>query len=217
MKPLLCFDLDETLIRSNKSHVIAFNKAFVKNDLKKIPVKKLISALQGEMGKVVVKKLYPKLNDKKINEILKDHDNFVINETYKYSKQILSAASTLKKIKKNYNIAILSNCKHKEIFALLKGAGIKKSLFNKIIGKDEVKHGKPYPDEIFKAEKLMHEKADFIIGDSLQDIKAAKKARIKVISVLTGNTPKSQIIKANPDYIIKNIKGLQSLLKEEKE
>jgi pyrophosphatase PpaX len=213
MKPLLCFDMDETIIKSNKAHVIAFNKAFTKHRLKKLPVKRIINALQGETGNIVIKKLYPKLTQEEIKKILEHHNKLIIKETNKYAKQIDNSARVLKKLKKKYRIAILSNCTHKEMLALLKGAGINYKMFNLLIGKDEVKHAKPCPDEIFKAEKLTREKADFMIGDSLQDIKAAKKAKIKIISVLTGNTPKTKIIKAKPDYILNSIKGLPKLLK----
>ena len=142
-----------------------------------------------------------------------DKRAIIMKESYKYAKQIADSAEILKKLKKNYKIAILSNCTHKEIKRLLQGARIDSSCYDKIIGKDEVEHPKPYPDEIFKAEKLLKEKAEYIIGDSLQDIKAGKNAKVKIINVLTGNTPKEKLIKAKPDYIIKSIKYIPKILR----
>jgi len=214
MKPLLCFDLDETLIYSNPCHIKAFNKTFEEFGLKRIEEKKFAKLLQGEIAVIIIKKIYPKLPKEIVQKIVKRRNEIVIKETYKYAKQIDNSAKVLKTLKKNYRIAVLSNCIHKEIFALLKGAKIPHNLVDRVIGKDEVKHTKPYPDEIFKAEKLLHEKAKFMIGDSIFDIKAAKKAKTKVISVLTGNTPKTKIIKAKPDYILRSVKYLPKLLKE---
>ncbi|MEW6063417.1 MAG: HAD family hydrolase [Nanoarchaeota archaeon] len=214
MKPLICFDMDETLIYSDKAHIKAFNKVFVNNGLKKIPEKRLERALTGETTEMIIKKFYPKLNKKLLNKIIKERRNIVIKETSKYARAIPGAISALKKLKKKYRIAIISNCVHREMLALLKGAKIKNKLFDKLIGKDEVKHPKPYPDEIFKAEKLFHENADYLVGDSVWDIKAAKKAKVKIVTVLTGNTPKEKLIKAKPDYIIKSIKELPKILKK---
>ena len=51
MKPLICFDVDETLVHSNNVHVKSFNKAFIKNNLKPINEKRLAKALQGNHQK----------------------------------------------------------------------------------------------------------------------------------------------------------------------
>ena len=205
--------MDETLIHSDKAHIKAFNKVFVENGLKKISEKKLERALTGETTEIIIKKFYPKLNKKLINKMIKERRDIVVKETYKYAKAIPGAINALKQLNKKYRIAIISNCVHKEMLALLKGARINKKLFDKLIGKDEVKHGKPYPDEIFKAEKLFHEKASYLIGDSVWDIKAARRAKVKVITVLTGNTPINRLLKEKPDYIVKNIKYVSKILK----
>ena len=88
---------------------------------------------------------------------------------------------------------------------LLKGANINPKLFNLIIGDDDVKHAKPAPDEILKAEKLMHVKGACIIGDTIFDIKAGKIAKATTIAVLTGIHKKEKLKKYNPDYLLKDI------------
>lgn len=211
-KPLICFDLDETLIRSNKVHILAFNKSFKMNGLKQVPYKKIESELIGKRSEEILNDLYPGLPKKKFKKILRDRTNFVIKETYKYTKQIDNASLILKKLREKYEIGLLSNCRHKEIDALLKGAKIDKKLFDIIIGKDEVKRSKPYPDEIFKAEHLLRRKAVYIIGDSIYDIRAGKKAKVKTIAVLTGNDKLNNIKKEKPYKIIKSIKYLVNIL-----
>ena len=51
-----------------------------------------------------------------------------------------------------------------------------------------------------------------MVGDSLQDINAARSAKVKIITVLTGNTPKERLINAKPDYIVNSIKDVQKIL-----
>ena len=50
---------------------------------------------------------------------------------------------------------MISNSSHEEIKALLKGAGINIK-FDAIVGGDEVKNGKPAPDELFFVEKMLN-------------------------------------------------------------
>ena len=212
MKPLICFDLDETLIHSDKVHITAFNKAFKKNNFKTFPYKIIESELNGKTADKILNNLYPNLEDKKRKQILKNRTNFVTKETYKYTKQIENSSNILKNLKRDYEIGLLSNCQHKEINVLLKGAKIDKKLFDIIIGKDDVKKSKPYPDEIFKAEHLLKTKAKYMVGDSIYDIQAGKKAKVKTIAVLTGNDTLKNIKKEKPYKIIKSIKYIKEVL-----
>ena len=212
MKPLICFDLDETLIHSDKVHIIAFNKAFKKNKLKTFHYKVIESELNGKTADKILNDLYPNLEEEKRKQILKDRTNFVIKGTYKYARQIGNSSKILKELKKDYTIGLLSKCQHKEIYILLKGAKIDKKLFNIIIGKDDVKKSKPSPDEIFKAEHLLNIKASYMVGDSIYDIQAGKKAKVKTIVVLTGNNNIKNLKKQKPYKIIKSIKYIKEAM-----
>ncbi|MCD4760244.1 HAD-IA family hydrolase [archaeon] len=119
----------------------------------------------------------------------------------------------LKQLSKKYTLCLLSNNSHEKIEMILKQTKINKKLFRLIIGNDEVKHPKPFPDEIYKAEKKLNKKVKFMVGDSLQDIKTAKAAKVKSIILLTA--PKSiwKDLK-EADFIIKDIKEIPNIIKE---
>jgi HAD superfamily hydrolase (TIGR01549 family) len=211
MKKLICFDLDNTLVYSDKAHVLAYNYALKNLNLK--PKKpEFLASLFGMPHQRIVEIIAPNSNYEEIKKLMKLHDNILIKKTYKYAKQIPDTYEILKLLKKDYDLALLSNCSKKNALALLKGARIVKNIFKIIIGYDDVKHSKPYPDEIFKAEKLDHHKAGFIVGDSVYDIIAGKKAHVKTIAVLTGNYSKILLKKQNPDYIINSLRELPKLL-----
>lgn len=211
-KKLICFDMDNTLIDADKLHVTAFNKAFKKNNLK-APNPKKLKKLFGKLGILIVKDLFPKLRHKEILKVLEDHDNFVYKETKKYAKPFKGVKKTLKKLKEEYKLGVISNCKHKEILEILKAAGLEKKLFDVIIGNDDVKHGKPWPDEILKAEKLTHVRAAFMVGDTIYDIMAGKKAKVKTIAVLTGNHSRKMLKKYKPDYTLKGIHEIPKVIR----
>jgi len=202
--------MDNTLIHSDRAHAEAYNRSLIKIGYERIPLK-LIAALFGRPKREVCAILSGSKNEKKIQEILKWHDHYLY-KTAKYTRKIRGVISTIRRLKKRYNIVILSNCSHAHIELLLKSAKIKKEYFNLIIGYDDVKHSKPWPDEIIMAEKLMHHKAEYIIGDSIYDIRAGKKAHIKTIGVLTGNFNRKALRKEKPTMILKSIRNIERYL-----
>ena len=84
--------------------------------------------------------------------------------------------------------------------------------FDILVGSDDVAHQKPMPDEIFKAEKLAHEKASFMVGDTIYDIRAGKKANVKTVAVLTGIHNLSLLWQEKPTMVVKSVKDLPSIL-----
>ncbi|MEM4244893.1 MAG: HAD family hydrolase [Candidatus Nanoarchaeia archaeon] len=211
-KKLICFDMDNTLIDADKLHILAFNKAFKKNNLKPVKATKLKRQF-GKLGILIVKELFPKLTYKQAFKVLMDHDYYVYTETKKYAKPFKGIRQTLKKLKKDYKLGIISNCRHREIVEILNAAKLDKKLFKILIGNDDVEHGKPWPDEILKAEKLGHVKAAYMVGDSIYDMIAGKKAKVKTIAVLTGNYTRKELQKYKPDYILKSVNDIPRVIK----
>lgn len=209
---LICFDLDNTLVDSDRLHIFAFQKTLkdhgfleVKNDT--------IKRLLGITADILIKKIFPELPDKEVKILVKEHNKYAVKYAKRFIKPFPGIKAVLKSLKKNYKLGVVSNASHKEISSILKSAGIDAKLFDVIVGNDEVKHGKPCPDEILKAEKLTHHNADYIVGDSPYDIKAGKKAGCKTVAVLTGDFSRKRLKEERPDYIIKNLKELEEVLK----
>jgi phosphoglycolate phosphatase-like HAD superfamily hydrolase len=72
---------------------------------------------------------------------------------------------------------------------------------------------KPAPDEIIKAEKLLKQKADYMVGDTVYDIIAARKAKVKSIGVTSGLQDYNKLKTENPHKILKSVKDLPKFLK----
>ncbi|MDD4878000.1 MAG: HAD family hydrolase [Candidatus Nanoarchaeia archaeon] len=211
---LLCFDMDNTLLRSNKVHIEAFNLAFVKFGLKKVKAEKLVEHF-GKVGILVVMSVYPFLQEKEALKILHEHNRLVVNKTAKYARQIPGADNALKKLKKNgFKLALLTNCSHAEIKALLKNAKIDARVFDLFVGSDDVRHGKPWPDEILKAKAVLHAHTVYMVGDSVYDVMTGKRAKVKTISVLTGDFSRRQLLEEKPDYILRSAADVPRLMEK---
>ena len=211
MTEMICFDMDCTLVRSNKLHLKSFNAAFKHN---KLPTKtpKEILPVFSQRSYLIIKAMHPHLSHSQIQKVSKDHIKFTIKMAKGNITRIRGVIGTLKKLKKHYKIAILSNCSHKEIDAITKAAGIDENMFDLIIGANEVKHSKPAPDEMFKAEKLLKIKKGYMVGDSIYDIIAGKKAGLKTIGVTTGNHTKKELLKYKPTKVFKSVIELPKYL-----
>jgi len=208
MKKLILFDLDGTLVNSDRAHLVAFKKAFEKNGLK-VEDKKVLE-LFGMLRRKIVKKLF-KLNDKKVLEVVKDQDDFVVKETNSYSKVLKGVNKSLKVLKKKYILGIVSNSSKREILALVRGSGLDKELFSVVVGSDGLR-GKPYADGIKKAEKILNKKCEYFIGDTTYDIIAGKRGKCETIGVLSGNHSKKQLESVKPDFIVKDVSRLVRIL-----
>ncbi len=211
---LICFDLDNTLVDSDRLHIFAFQNAFKNFGLPKVSGH-VITELLGLTGDILVKTIFPHLSDEKVREVVEEHNKYSVKYAKKLIRPFPDVKDTLKELKKDYGLGVGSNCAHKEILAILKAAKISAELFEVVVGNDEVRHGKPCPDEILKAEKLTHHNADCMVGDSPYDIMAGKRAKCKTVAVLTGDYSRKRLKEENPDYIIKNLEELPEVLKNE--
>lgn len=211
MKKLLCFDLDGTILDSTESYLIALNECFRKNKLGFVSSEEL-KTLYGENVENIIKHFFPDISSRKLESCVLDFED-LIEKHFDKVKVFDGVESTLKKLKLKYKLAIVSNNDKHRIIEMLESSGLGFEHFDIIIGADSVKQKtKPHPDEIFKAEKIANEKAEYIIGDSIYDIRAGKKANIKTIAVLSGYNSIKKLWAENPTIIISNIQELNSIL-----
>ena len=208
---LLCFDMDNTLVKATKAHLDAYKIAFKQLNLPKKTNKEIFPILSLE-SEEFIKKLYPEIPKKDIQIIIKLHNKIFSKKTVKEIKLIPGAKQALILLCPKYKIAILSNATNKHIEETLRYVEINEQLFDLIIGADQIKKHKPNPEGILKAKKILKCKEGYMIGDSIFDIQAGKAAKFKTIAVLTGNDSKEKLKKHKPDYILKSIKDLPKIL-----
>ncbi len=208
---MLCFDLDNTLVHSNNVHLVAFKKVFQKHRLPVPSDEKILSYFSLEAS-VMVKKLFPKISPILLRKLVKEHNDLVVNETVKLVEPIPGTVDALQILKKRYNIAIISNLTHRELYATLDAAGIRRELYDVLIGNDEVERPKPAPDEVLLAERLVGIKRGYMIGDSVYDIRAGRKAGLKTIAVLTGNHSRQELERERPNFVVGSVQELPKFL-----
>ena len=208
---IICFDLDGTLVNTEKWIINALKESYQKHG-KKFPPRKKLFKYWGRTATYFIHKISPELTKKEVMDIRNDF--YTLREkTKSMIKPFPNSKKVLRNLSKKYTLVIVSNNPHKRVLDILKTTKIDKKLFKMIIGDDEVKRAKPFPDEIHKAEKKFKKQVKFMVGDTIQDIKTAKAAKVKSIIIKNGPKETWKDLK-KADFIIKDIKELPKLLKE---
>jgi HAD superfamily hydrolase (TIGR01549 family) len=127
--------------------------------------------------------------------------------------------------------------KAKDFLSAIKGKGVKTGLvsnvgkkalekalqktnilqfFDVIISRNDVQNLKPSEEGIDLALNRLQvtEEKSLFIGDSLDDIHAAKEAGLRVIIILGGENQKPELLSAKPDYLINDFGELLIFLEE---
>lgn len=205
---IICFDLDGTLVNTEQWILDSFQESFKKNNVN-ISNEKL-KFYWGLMAREIVKKSNPKLTDKQIKKIIEDFEE-IRSKTFHKIKPFKNTNKILKELSKKHTLTLLSNNPHRKINRILNQTKIEKKYFKIILGYNDVKKPKPFPTGVHKIEHKLKSKVDFLVGDTLQDIKTAKAAKTKSIIVLTGPVISKKDLK-KADFIIKEISQIKRLL-----
>jgi phosphoglycolate phosphatase len=137
-----------------------------------------------------------------------DEDAFTRWHPREGSKDLLSVLKT-----KGMEIGLVSNVGRK----VLEKAILKLDLrpfFNVVVSRNDVQYMKPSGEGLTLALRRLQvpkEKALYV-GDSLDDVQAAKAAGVKVIILMAKESSKTELLSAGPDQLIYHFNELLSLL-----
>lgn len=210
---VMCLDLDGTLVNSQEAHAQSFNLAFQKNNLPMKPIANIIEKF-GPPAEGVVKAMFPKVSDRKLQQIVKDKRRLFIERTAGLTKEIPGVKEALEQLKEDFLLVLVSNATQEEIEVTLKAAGIKRGLFSAILGYP-LMHKKPDPDIIDLVEEKAGGKVEYFVGDTIYDIQTGNMAEVKTIAVLTGVHDVKMLGAENPTIILESFALIPDYFKGE--
>jgi phosphoglycolate phosphatase len=219
-KNVLLFDLDGTLVDSAPDLALAVNQTLTQ--LKRSPFDQsiirnwvgngalcLISrALSG--SKDISPELTSDVIDQALTLFLAYYQNCVCIESVLYDG-VKDTLVTLKS--RGYRLAIITNKPEVFIQPILQGLGLT-GLFELQLGGDSLPERKPHPMPLFKAcEQLDVDAAQCVmIGDSKNDILAAKSANIDSIGLTYGYNYDEDLAIHQPTYLFNHFNKLLEVL-----
>jgi len=218
-KQLLIFDLDGTLINSALDLALAVNH-MLKQLGRDTFDEEVIHGWVGNGALTLVKRALSgarevevSLDEAYVEKALKIFLDYyaknLCNATVPYSHVI----STLKALKENYTLAIVTNKPFAFVSPILKGLEMD-GLFTLILGGDSLKEKKPHPMPLLHVcEKLdIPVKASVMIGDSKNDILAANACGMDSVGVTYGYNYGEDISLHKPTVITNNFSELLEYL-----
>lgn len=218
-KELIIFDMDGTLVDSAPSLAYAINHML--QELKKEPISQdRVREFIGKGSEILVKRAL-------LNRV--DIENISINEQeFQNAHKILldfygknlnakttlfeNVKETLKALCVNYKIALVTNKPHQFVSDILEHFKID-SYFDYILGAADNIAKKPAPDMLLITCKHFNiePKSTVMVGDSSNDILAAKAAGIDTIAVTYGYS-NEDIIALEPTVIVDNLAQIPKVL-----
>ena len=177
------FDFDGTLVDSQESLTKVFEGAYgvvgVKVDpnyvlrLMRIPLFQGYEELNAPKGR-------EKEFGDEIIRLLDDEEILKLTKTYLEVKEVLRE---LKENNKTLGIVTSNNKKH--VKEVLKFVELDDNLFSVIVGNQETRKHKPYPDPILKALEILNISKDKVcyVGDGMDDMRCAINAGVTPVLV----------------------------------
>ena len=219
-KELLLFDLDGTLIDSTKDLALSVN--YMLRTLKRDEFPKgLIDMWVGNGAQVLVKRalsgsitIDEKIDRTYFEEALSLFLEYYKNNLCKFTLPYKNVIPTLEKLQKSgYKIVIITNKPISFVEPILVGLGLD-SYFDFFIGGDSLAQKKPSPEPLLYVCKKFNisPSKTVMIGDSKNDIVAAKAANIDSIAVSYGHNYGEDISTYNPNVTIDNFADILGLL-----
>lgn len=217
-KELIIFDLDGTLIDSIPDLTLAVNIMLSNYNIKPLTIE-IVTPFVGNGAKILLERalnhtMQPEdITKERFDEAFEIFfaaykDNLCV-ETYLYH----GVMETLEYLNnKGYKMAICTNKPFVFIEPILKDLKIK-HYFTSWVGADSVAKQKPDPAPLFHLAKEMNVTIDkcIMVGDSKNDIKAAKNAVMESIGVSYGYNYNEHISDYNPDKVIDKFEELRRL------
>lgn len=220
-KDTLLFDLDGTLIDSAPDLALAVNDTLVQLNLSPYP-ESTIRSWVGNGAKVLIERalsgsatisenLDPALAEKALGLFLTSYQNNLCIHSKLYDG-VLSSLQTLKAL--GYKLAVVTNKPERFIEPILAGLNLT-GLFEVLVGGDTLAQKKPDPSPLHFACQQMNVAIEqcLMIGDSRNDILAAKAAGAQSIGLTYGYNYGQPIADSNPEWVFDNFADLLNILK----
>lgn len=197
---LLIFDLDGTLVDSQKDLATAVN--LVRKDYALPPLSlDTIRSYVGNGLKVLIEKAAPELKNEELDKALEKLEVYYEQHLTDETKPYEGVCEMLEAFKNNKK-AILTNKPEKFTKQIIKHFGWDDK-FIEIFGGDSIEGiKKPNPKimfELLKRAKTEPQKA-IMIGDGINDVKIAKEAKTASLAVLYGFTDTETLKSLNADF-----------------
>ena len=211
------YDFDGVLVDSNEAWAEIYGKAMNAAGVKKKFTYDDIKHHYGKSYIEVFKGTNPKFkhNEDVLEVMYSNFLNLATKDEFLHSFNTIGGIKgSLAELKKRFKLAVGSGNSKRLLNRFLEKLGLME-YFDFVISGNDVKNGKPSPDMLLKVIEHFRIKPDeaVYVGDTTNDVIAAKRAKMRCVVVLTGALDREEAEQLKPDFIIEDATKLPEVLK----
>jgi HAD superfamily hydrolase (TIGR01509 family) len=206
MPPVAILDVDGTLVETNYHHAVAWYRAFTQNGVE-LPVWRIHRAI-GMGGDQMVKKLAgDDVEDEKGDDI-RTAEKALYTAMIHEVRPLPDARRLIEVLKeRGHTVVLASSAKKDEIEHYLDLLDARE-LADDWTSSADVEKTKPDPDLVTTALEKAGGGDAVMIGDSVWDVEAAKRADIPTIAIRTGGFGHDELVEAGAACVFESIEDL---------
>jgi HAD superfamily hydrolase (TIGR01549 family) len=206
------FDIDGTLVDTNYQHALAWFRAF-RNERIVIPIWQIHRAI-GIGSDRVVEMLAGKDVEARLGETLRDAQGPLYKEMIDEVEPMKGAHELLRDLKRVGHPVILASSAEEEEAEHYIDLLDAREFVDGYTTSTDVRASKPEPDIVHAAVEKAGGGPAVMIGDSTWDCKAATRAELPSIGVLTGGFSEQELTEAGATVVFESVDDLRVHLSE---
>ncbi|MGW1963534.1 HAD family hydrolase [Streptomyces sp. NPDC001935] len=199
------FDVDGTLVDTNHLHVVTWWEAF-RQAGHRVPMREVHRAV-GLGSEDLIEHLLGKDRDPEDDGQLKAAHHALYATFFDRLPPMEGAGDLLRALAdRGWAIVLATSAGGAELSALRRAIDADDVILG-AASADDVSSGKPAPDPVARARELAgvpSERAVFV-GDTVWDMKAAARDRVRALGVLSGGIPRADLEAAGADAVHRNV------------
>jgi HAD superfamily hydrolase (TIGR01509 family) len=212
MPPVAILDVDGTLVETNYHHAIAWYRAFTQHDVE-LPVWRIHRAI-GMGGDQLVAALAGDEVEAEKGDDIRTAEKALYTAMIHEVRPLPDARRLIETLKeRGHTVVLASSAKEEEIDHYLDLLDARE-LADAWTSSADVEKTKPNPDLVQAAREKAGGGDAVMIGDSVWDVEAAKRAGIETIAVRTGGFGHDELVEAGAACVFESIEDLLEALTE---
>jgi HAD superfamily hydrolase (TIGR01509 family) len=210
MPPAAILDVDGTLVDTNYQHALAWFRAFRRHEIV-LPIWRIHRAI-GMGGDQLVAHLAGDDVERDLGDAIRDVEGNLYGELIDEVEPLAGAKELLRDLKqRGHAVVLASSAKAEEVDHYLDLLDAR-DLADGWTTSADVEKTKPEPDLVRAAVDKAGADAAVMVGDSVWDCEAAKRAGLETIAVLTGGFSEQELRDAGAAIVFESIDELRDAL-----
>jgi HAD superfamily hydrolase (TIGR01509 family) len=212
MPPVAILDVDGTLVDTNYHHALAWYRAFVQHDVE-LPVWRIHRAI-GMGGDQMIAALAGDQTEEEKGDDIRAAEKALYTAMINEVRPLPDARRLLEALKENgHTVVLASSAKQEEIDHYLDLLDARE-LADDWTSSADVENTKPNPDLVHAAMEKAGSDDAVMVGDSVWDVEAAKRADIPTIAIRTGGFGVDELTQAGAACVFDSIRDLLDSMKD---